>query len=121
VHSSLNGYTRSGTAANGLAARLRAVRSKPGQHLKNLQVHGSPVQGDSLTTVAGDSLDREPAGQSPDYARLAKDLDKKSPLEIMDHVSHCTDEYTGKIETMNAGNLCTSDGSVGSAGLETAW
>lgn len=49
------------------------------------QVHGTPVQGDSLTTVAGDSLDREPAGQSPDYAQLAQELDKKSPLEIMDH------------------------------------
>lgn len=52
-----------------------------------LQVHGTPVQGDSLTTVAGDSLDREPAGQSPDYAQLAQELDKKSPLEIMDHVN----------------------------------
>ncbi len=87
----------------------------------NLQVHGSPVQGDSLTTVAGDSLDREPAGQSPDYARLAKDLDKKSPLEIMDHVSHCTDKCKGNIGTLNPGICCTSDGSVGSAGLETAW
>ncbi|KAL3157036.1 hypothetical protein ABBQ38_001284 [Trebouxia sp. C0009 RCD-2024] len=48
------------------------------------QVHGSPVQGDSLTTVAADSLDREPAEQTPDYDRLAKALDKKSPLEIMD-------------------------------------
>ena len=121
MHSSLNGYTRSGTAADGLAARLSAVRSKSGQHLMNLQVHGSPVQGDSLTTVAGDSLDREPAGQSPDYARLAKDLDKKSPLEIMDHVSHCTDKCKGNIGTLNPGICCTSDGSVGSAGLETAW
>ena len=47
-------------------------------------MHGSPVQGDSLTTVAGDELDREPAQQTPDYDRMAKNLDKKSPLEIMD-------------------------------------
>ena len=32
-------------------------------------------------------MDREPAGQSPDYAQLAQELDKKSPLEIMDHVN----------------------------------
>lgn len=44
------------------------------------------MQGDSLTTVAADSLDREPAEQTPDYDRLAKALDKKSPLEIMDQV-----------------------------------
>ena len=58
-----------------------------------LQVHGSPVQGDSLTTVAADSLDTEPAAQTPDYAQLAKDLDKKSPLEIMDHVRTCINNW----------------------------
>ncbi len=86
-----------------------------------MQVHASPVQGDSLTTVAGDSLDREPAGQSPDYAQLAKDLDKKSPLEIMDHVSHCTDKCTGERVAIIAIVCCTSDGIAGFAGLETAW
>ena len=50
-------------------------------------MHGSPVQGDSLTTAAGESLDREPAHQTPDYERMAKDLDRKSPLEIMDQVA----------------------------------
>jgi len=87
VHCNLNCYTCSGTAAD---ARRRQPRELwQGTHYIHdlTQVHGTPVQGDSLTTVAGDSLDREPAGQSPDYAQLAKDLDKKSPLEIMDHVN----------------------------------
>lgn len=90
----LNCHTFSGTepavfpACKSVCSRYNALQ---------LQVHGSPVQGDSLTTVAGDSLDREPALQTPDYDQLAKDLDMKSPLEIMDQVcnshSHSVLDY----------------------------
>lgn len=45
------------------------------------------VVGDSVTQVAANAMDDEPAHQTPDYAQLAQDLDKKSPLEIMDQVS----------------------------------
>lgn len=45
------------------------------------------VVGDSVTQVAANDMDGEPAHQTPDYAQLAKDLDKKSPLEIMDQVN----------------------------------
>ena len=48
------------------------------------------VVGDSVTQVAADSMQGEPAHQTPDYDQLGKDLDKKSPLEIMDHVSDQT-------------------------------
>ena len=84
-----------------------------------MQVHGSPVQGDSLTTVAGDALDREPAGQTPDYAELAKNLDKKSPLEIMDEVFAFA--CSGRSLNLEDWKSCVAYCIACYAGLETTW